>query len=684
LAEVIGRRFRQRVLAALEAGEQALDERLADLVRGAFILPGARDGVDQSYLFRHALIQESTYATLLYERRRAYHHQVAVTLERLFPAEVVEQAATLASHYERADEPALAIGYQLQAGDSARLLGADREAEALYRRALALLDGRTPEDSDRRARIFLRLAATATARGDYGDAQAWHERADDLLGRAAARPRPAVPRTIRLGMFAGGPSTLDPGLLDTVGDQEIVPDLFEGLLELDAELNVRPALARRWTVDHEGRRYRFELRPGLRWSDGAPLTAHDVVFAWRRNLHPATGSGVADLLHVVAGADAYHAGEAADPATLGVRALDDQTLEVELEAPFSSLLYLLADPVSFPQPAHVYRERGADCFSPERLVCSGPFMVGVWRPGEEIVLERNPYYSRPLAGALDRAQLRFLPPSYANYLAGEIDLCTIEDSSEPAQRHPGESFVRQFLATYFLALDCARPPFDDPAARRALALVIDRAALVRAAWADVQLPADGGLVPPGIPGHTPELALRPDQQLARALLAARGPLPPLTLAALPGSGRAPRLLADMWRAGLGLEVDLAEEVAYHQIDAGLRDGRYQLALLGCDAPYPDPHAILADFAAGGLFDFGWRSPAFDGLVRGAMGIAEPRERMASYHRADRALVAEACAVIPLYYYRAFGLIRRGMRIAGAGRVVRGGALRLKHIEITAD
>ena len=117
-----------------------------------------------------------------------------------------------------------------------------------------------------------------------------------------------------------------------------------------------PDLARSWEIHDGGRRYRFHLRETLRWSDGAPLTAEDWVFAWRRTLDPALDFPTASLLYDVRGARAYHRGETANPTQVGIRALAARTLEIELEGPRGYFLHLLTCTPTFPVPRHIVRQ----------------------------------------------------------------------------------------------------------------------------------------------------------------------------------------------------------------------------------------------------------------------------------------------------------------------------------------
>ena len=544
MAAVIGPTFLSQVLDVLASSEHQLDEQLSLLRQHEHILADGVTDLGRVYTFRHILVQESAYSTLLYERRRQYHRQVAETLERLFPARMVEQAVLLSFHYQRAADLDKALYYQLLAADQARLLFAQEEAEALYGQALELLDEQEMtgviDVRERRARTFLKMAQVRANALDFDGAQVYYERAfelfDQLQPSGLQADKSVGPKRIRLAALEHGPLSLDPGLSDVRDVSEIVGDLFEGLVELDTELNVLPALARRWRTTDNGSRYLFELRPDLRWSDGVALTAHDFVFAWRRNLDPATGAGLAQALYAVQGAEAYHRGQNHDPASIGVRALDDLRLEISLQTPTPYFPYVLAETIAFPQPADSIRVLGDAWSAPETLVCNGPFRIGRWEQGREILLERNPFYRGLMPGNLDEVQLRFVEPTLGLYEQGVIDYCRIVDRAVLPGDYDATSFLMQYLATLFLVFACQSPPFDQPLVRQAFAASIDKEALSRSVWAGLQRPATGGIIPPGMPGHSPQIGLRFDPDLARDLLEQAGytsgpifpalPLPP--------------------------------------------------------------------------------------------------------------------------------------------------------------
>jgi oligopeptide transport system substrate-binding protein len=482
------------------------------------------------------------------------------------------------------------------------------------------------------------------------------------------------------------PETFDPGLCETIGSAEIINNLFEGLVELDTELNVIPALARRWRVDSEGKLFRFELRPNLKWSDGAPLTAYDFVFAWRRNLVPETGAGVAHQLYVVEGAEDFHQGRNPDPNSIAISALDDLNLEVILKTPTPYFPYLLTSSISFPQPAHLIETKGDDWNKPPNLVCNGPFRIMNWQPNQEMRLEKNSFYRGFAPGNLGEVLLYFAEPSLEQYIRQEIDWCPVWDQADLAIRYPTETFLVQYLTTYFLAFSCRFPPFNQKLVRQAFAMSINQQEVVKTVWSNVQKPALGGVVPPGMPGHSPEIGLYFDPRAARQLLKQAGfdsgaSLPSLTLAALSGFRTTPDYLQASWREHLGVEVQIMRNMSLEDIAAKMKQGSAQLSLSGWGVDYPDPDDMLRVLFHGASPTnyLGWHNQQFDQLVERAASLTDQQVRLTLYHQADRLLVAEETAIVPLYYQQAHGLLRPGFRLEGAGKIIRGGTLKFKNI-----
>lgn len=696
MAAVIGKTFLDQVLAAMAGAEAQVMAQLEVLEGQAYVQKNGRSDLGPSHTFRHILIQESTYGTLLYERRRAYHRQAAQALETLFPAQIVEQAPFLAHHYERAEDLEQAIYYYSQTADQARLLYANEEAETLYHKILSLLDQQAAvakPNLDGRAKTYLKLAQTYMNTADFAKAQLYYEQAFILLEKLESNNAFSQAENryldekyvLKWGILQQDLATFDPGLVEGIPAIEVVHNLFEGLVELDNELNVLPCLAWRWQIGEGGKQYLFELRSGLKWSDGEPLTAHDFVFAWQRNLDPKTAAGVADQLYVVQGAEEFNLGRTDDPRSVGILAINDSTLLITLTAPINYFLYLLADRITFPQPKHMVESQGVFWSKPQNLVCNGAFKIASTPEANEIRLVKNDFYRGFASGNLEKVSIRYLDPTFTHYLQQAVDWCRVDDRADLPVHYPSETFLVQGFLTFMLGFACQFPPFDQKAVRQAFVQSINRVQLVQEVWAGVQKPAMGGTVPPGMPGHSPETNLPFEPITARQQLQTgrlRKRLPEVVLATLPGFGGVSSYLQRAWQENLGVDVQVRENVPAVEALSALEKGEIQMILFGLHATYPDPDDILRGFHAHNTLSqyLGWQNAKFDELVDTAVRETNVSKRLALYHQADKVLVMEETAVSPLYYLQAYGLLRPPFGLAEGTKIIRGG-IKFKNIVV---
>jgi len=338
LAAVLGREFDFDILAeASELDEDALIEAVENAEQAQLIekVSAERGG---TFTFVHRLIPTTLAESLRTLERRRLHRRAAAALETLLP----EDFEALAYHYDQGGNTEKATDYLLKAGDRARGLYACQEATIHYQRALALL--KEQGEHGRAARTLMKLGLVYTAAFEADKAREAYDEAFSLwepLRESRDLPELQVPSAV-LRLAVAEPLTLDPG---TIGDdisRFIAAQLFEGLVQVDPDYNVLPAVAACWEVADRGTRYVFRLREGLRWNDGTPLTAADFEYAWKRNLALASHSSMAHLLYVIENARAFGEGEITDPDKVGVIALDDLTLEVRLEEPTAYLPHLLA------------------------------------------------------------------------------------------------------------------------------------------------------------------------------------------------------------------------------------------------------------------------------------------------------------------------------------------------------
>ena len=620
------------------------------------------------YRFRHILFQRYLYNSLGEGERAYLHEDVGAALEALYEEGAEEVAVQLARHFQEAGIAGKAVAYLSQAGDRARGLYAHPEALDCYRRALDLL--KELGEHEQAARMLMKMGLTYHNAFDFRAARQAYEEGFTLWQRAGemqpAVPPPPAPHALRVAAFE--PKTLDPGLCGD-GDSRIAIDqLFSGLVELGPEMDVLPDVARNWEVSEGGLKYVFHLRDDVHWSDGAPVTAEDFAYAWKRVLDPATGSPSADLLYDVRGARAFHRGQDA-VGGLGVQALDEATLVVELEEPTGYFLTLLTNTIAFPVPRHAVQSHGTAWTDVGKILTNGPFRLAAWDRGGSMALERNLAYHGRSAGNVSRVELVFTSRDSAGllqmYEEDHLDVvpyvCLLPAEMDRArQKHARDYVSGPEAGTFYVGFAADRPPFDDRRVRRAFTLATDRETLADVAGRGYRFPATGGFVPPGMPGHSPGIGLPHDPERARHLLAEAG-YPggrgfPALDALTPNRPLAPPIVAYLraqWLETLGIEVSW-QQMEWGRFSDRLSGETPDMWFIAWRADYPDPD----NFLRGSTWRVyaNWQNQAFDALVEGARRITNQEERMRMYRQADGILVEEA-PVLPLEYGRSHLLVK---------------------------
>ncbi|MCC8367818.1 oligopeptide ABC transporter substrate-binding protein OppA [Xenorhabdus sp. PB61.4] len=329
------------------------------------------------------------------------------------------------------------------------------------------------------------------------------------------------------------PASLDVDKAEDNVSLNIINDFFEGLVGTDKNNKIEPRLAESWETQ-DNKTWVFHLRKGIKWSDGTPITAHDVVFSWRRLIEPATvspyGSYLADASVVNAQAILNGQKKAEE---LGVKALDDATVEVKLEKPVGYFLQMLAFPILYPISEKVVTKYGDKWVKPEYFVSSGPFKLSEWHVNEKVVGVRNHYYWDDKNTVINK--VTYLPISsnkseLNRYLAGGIDITftiPLEDFASLKRTIGRQIHITPLLSTYYYDFNNKKYPFNDARVRQALNLSLDRDIIANRVVAQGQLPAYT-ILPPGIGGfkfNLPEYAAWTQEQRnkkARELLAEVG------------------------------------------------------------------------------------------------------------------------------------------------------------------
>jgi oligopeptide transport system substrate-binding protein len=463
------------------------------------------------------------------------------------------------------------------------------------------------------------------------------------------------------------PASLDPHLATQAADYSVLSALFEGLVAEDpVDLHPVPGVAERWEVSPDDLTYMFHLRANARWSNGDPVTAQDFVASYRRVLTPSLGAEYAYLLYVVQGAEAFHRDQSADFAAVGIAAPDAHTLRITLAHPTPYFLSMLGQPVWFPVHLPTIEkngpaaQRGNPWARPGTLVGNGPFTLVEWRVGQRIVAARSPTYWD--AAAVRLREIDFYPFTVdAEERAFRAAQLHVTDALPPvkidAYRRASPSLLRidPLLGTYFYRLNIGRPPLNDVRVRRALALAVDRRAIVEKILRGDQLPASA-FTPPGMAGYAPPSGFATDFASARHLLAEAGfpggkGLPTLEL--LFNSSESHRAIAEVvqetWRLELGIEVRLVNMENNSVLDAR-RTGSFQILRSSWTADFGDPQNALALWTSDSGNNFtGWSDATYDALLRQAEFATDSAQRLSLLQQAEARLL-EAAPLIPIYYY----------------------------------
>lgn len=508
-----------------------------------------------------------------------------------------------------------------------------------------------------------------------------------LLALAA----PAVPAQGAAAQLERGngpePSTLDAHRCQEVACGNVLRDLYEGLVTEDARGRLVPGIAERWTVSGDGRTWRFALRPGLRWSNGEPLDAAQVVASFRRAFAPATAAPFGELFDALDGAQAVQAGTL-PPERLGVSAPDPRTVEFRLTRS-ASLPALLTLPIAFPVYLPAVQRFGAQHTQPGRLVSNGAYRLAGWTPQANLVVEKNPRFHDAARVALERVRFHVTEDAAAElqrFAAGDLHITEVV----PPQPLPslrarfGEQLrLSPYLGAFWLGLNTTKPPLRPACAaprcreqalalRRALTMAIDRDKLTRYVTGLGETPAYG-IVPPGIAGYSPAAmpwaqwtqAQREDHARALYRHAGYSPENPLVLELRYNTSTPHRRLslavAAMWRQTLGVQVRLRNEEWKVFVQNRKQRAITQVFRGGWIGDLPDARNFLAAFANDGPLNWmGYDDAGYRERLARADAAATQAARNAWLRAAEQRLLNDNAA-IPLYFYTSKHLVSRRVR-----------------------
>lgn len=457
----------------------------------------------------------------------------------------------------------------------------------------------------------------------------------------------------------GEPQTLDQAHTSIDVEANVLKDLYEGLTVYDAAGNITPGTAESWTVSDDGTVYTFKIRDDAKWSNGDPVTAGDFVFSLRRVENPDEAAGYANILYPIKNAEAVNTkGMAVDQ--LGVKAIDDKTLEITLERPTPYFLQLLAHQTALPVNQANVETDGADFVKPGNMVSNGAFVLSENVANDHITAVKNPNYWDAANVKLDKVV--FYPTddqaaAVRRFMAGELDLNYYFPADQMAflkEKLGDQVHVAPNLSTYYYVFDTRHPPFDDVRVRQALAMAIDRDFLSEKIYSNAQLPAYS-FVPPGMSGYeTAEADFASMSQLdredkAKELLKEAGygeggkPLKiEIRYNTNTNHQKVATAVADNWKA-LGADVtlqnlDVKSHYAYLQ-----EGGTFDVARAGWVADYADPENFLfLAISTNNTFNYGhYSNPKYDELMAESYKERDAAKRMQILHDAEAILMNDS-------------------------------------------
>lgn len=465
------------------------------------------------------------------------------------------------------------------------------------------------------------------------------------------------------------PDTLDPQLSNNLESGIIMTQLYDTLLREQPDGTFKPSLAESFTESEDGLVYTFKLRSGMKFSSGNPITAEDVVYSWTRALDPRIAAEYAYQLYYIKGAEALNATDPADTAALdaslaglGVKAIDELTVEVTLDHPtpyFSSLVGFVTYAVVDKKFIEATPEYGKDIKS--SAAYSGPYVMKEWKRKEYVVLEKNVNYWDAGNVKLDQIYIYAVnssPTEITMFETDQIDVTYFAMASADADRLQKAGLLKSAdnLMTNYVTINTLRKPLDDVRVRQALLLALDRDALASQVMKKGAVAVDG-LIPPGMPDpadltkkfRTESLVstTKADVPAAQKLLADAGypngegfPVFEVIYTTSESTKAIAEAMSEMWKANLNIDVK-----TQNMEGTVRRDKRQQkdfdMTLNGWSVDYIDPYSFLEICTTGNVYNEGSYSNAeYDRLVAASKEERDPVKRSQLLKDAEKIVVEE--------------------------------------------
>ncbi|MGE3973173.1 MAG: peptide ABC transporter substrate-binding protein [Bdellovibrionales bacterium] len=455
---------------------------------------------------------------------------------------------------------------------------------------------------------------------------------------------------------ASEPPNIDPAKgVDTVSI-DLMNNLGEGLLHFDKDMRPVPALAESYEVSRDGLTLKFKIRSGVVWSDDVPLKAQHFVESWERLLRPTTAGEYAYFLFDIKNAEEYNSGKIKDFAQVGVKALDDQNLEVQLRSPASYWLNMVAFVVTYPVRVDLEKKVGDKFMDPANFVGIGPYKLVEWAHDNKLVLERNEKYwgKKPAIKTVVALIVEDASTAMSLFEKGRIDFMRRIPSLQIEQvKNDPQFHNRTYLRGYHFGFNIKKKPVDNVKVRKALAHAIDREEIVKI-LKDGRIPTTSW-IPDGLFAFNKDIGLKFDPEKAKKLLAEAGypdgkgfPRMSVVYDVREDNKTVVEALQGMWKKHLNIEVELSSQEWKVYLES-LRADAAPVFRFGWGADFPDPHNFMDMFLSkSGNNHTKFASKKYDDLIRQGSTEQDPKKRALIYDQAQRILLEEEVAIVPVF------------------------------------
>ena len=470
-------------------------------------------------------------------------------------------------------------------------------------------------------------------------------------------------------LYSGEITTLNYLVTGSQNEQAAAANFIDTLVEYDQYGVAQPCLAESWEHSDDMTVWTFHLRDGLKWSDGTPLTAKDYVYSALHVMTPTTTSQYVNMMtdYIVNGQEYYDGTASAED--VGVKALDDNTVEYTLKQPTPFFADVTSMWVYAPvQEATVEANGDKWSTAADTYVCNGPFKVSEINMGESVVLTRNENYWDAENVTLEKLTFRYildLSTALTAYENGEVDGVRNIPAGDIARlkaEGAGTHTINVYGTVYY-NFNCQKEPYNNPLVRKALNLAIDREAIINnVAQLDAQ-PAYSILAPGYMVDgkdildgrSTFEMSPTADVEAAKAALAEAGypdgegfPTVQLSFYSDDTVKKVAEAIQEMWETNLGIDVEVtsADWAVFY---SGVQSGDYEVAAMGWSADYVNPMSFLPLLVTGDVTNTSFYSnPDYDALVEQIKVEKDPAAFAQLVKDADD-LVSSDYSVLPLYY-----------------------------------